>query len=148
MSASRLIKLAPTAILLAFLGYASVSLQASLPGAAEKEAALAKGLDVMLKDLAKPESWVTVEPGRLREILSMAVTPPAATPGTHSEPDAAAPPTSDPLADLIAGLSLDATFLQGRGLRSPSSTEGSTTKGRNSTSPTTTSPGRRWSSSS
>jgi hypothetical protein len=112
MSASRLIKLAPTAILLAFLGYAAVALQASLPGAAEKEAALAKGLDVMLKDLAKAESWVTVEPGRLRNPF-LAVTPPAATPDAP-EPDAAAPPTSDPLADIIAGLSLDATFLQGR----------------------------------
>ena len=66
----------------------------------------------MLKDLAKPESWVTVEPGRLRNPFQ-AVTPPAAT-SDAPEPDAAAPPTSDPLADIIAGLSLDATFLQGR----------------------------------
>jgi hypothetical protein len=112
MNASRLIKFAPTAILFAFLGYASFSLQAALPGAAEKEAALAKGLELMLNDLAKPESWAVGETGRLRNPF-LAVTPPAATPDAP-EPDATALPQSDPLAEIVAGLSLDATFLQGR----------------------------------
>ncbi len=43
----------------------------------------------------------------------LAVTPPAATPDAPS-PTRPPIPTSDPLADIVAGLSLDATFLQGR----------------------------------
>jgi hypothetical protein len=110
MSASRLIKLAPTATLLAFLGYASFSLQAALPGAAEKEAALAKGFDLMLQDLVAPDSGGTAKQSAARNPF-LAVAPP---PPETAEAAAPAATESDPLAGVVAGLSLDATFLQGR----------------------------------
>ncbi len=110
MSAGRLIKYAPTAILIAFLGYASYSLQAALPGAAEKEGALAKGLDLMLKELVASNPAGDDGGGQLRNPF-LAVKPPAPE---VAEPVASAAPESDRLAEVIAGLSLDATFLQGR----------------------------------
>ena len=76
MSAGRLIKYAPSAILIAFLGYASYSLQAALPGAAEKEGALAKGLDLMLKELVASNPAGDDGGGQLRNPF-LAVKPPA-----------------------------------------------------------------------
>ena len=110
MSASKAIKLAPTAILLAFLGYASYSLKASLPGAAQEHAELTKGFDLMLRDLVTTGREETAELSKLRNPF-LAVTPPAPE---APEPDPSAAPDSDPLAEVVAGLTLDATFLQGR----------------------------------
>jgi hypothetical protein len=111
MNAARLIKYSPTAILVIFLGYAAYSLQAALPDAAEKQAAIEKGFDLLLKKL------VTTDPaGGAASIRSrdpfLVVRPPA--PPEAAEPDAPESPESDPLAEVIADLKLDATFLQGR----------------------------------
>lgn len=110
MSAARLIKFSPTAILLAYLGYASFSLQAALPGAADQEAALARGLEQTLKELVATESVAADAASRLRNPF-LAVRQPVPD---AAEPEASADPASDRLAEIIAGLSLDATFLQGR----------------------------------
>jgi hypothetical protein len=110
MSVSRLIKLAPSAILLAFVGYASVSLHGALPGAGASEAALAKGLDVMLQDLTV-ESAAVLKQVQLRDPFRPVIQATAAVSPTPAGPP---PVKDDPLAEIVAGLSLDATFVQGR----------------------------------
>lgn len=111
MNASRIIKLAPTALVLVFLGYASYSLQASLPGAAERQAALAKGLDLMLQDIVTSDPIGADKLGRLRDPFLPVVR--AATSSAGVEHVAVAAPEDDPLIDVVAALNLDATFLQG-----------------------------------
>jgi hypothetical protein len=110
MSISRLIKQAPTAILVAFVGYASVSLHGALPDAGATQADLAKSLDALVEDV-KSESASVLKQVRLRDPFR-----PAAPAEAAAAPRADAPAVAkgDPLADIVAGLSLDATFIQGR----------------------------------
>jgi hypothetical protein len=110
MSIQRLIKLAPTAILLAFVGYASASLHGTLPDSGATQAELTKGLDVMVQDLAT-DSAAALKQVKLRDPFLPAA--PAAA-EVAARPDAPAPSKADPLAEIVAGLSLDATFIQGR----------------------------------
>ena len=112
MNASRLIKLAPNAILVAYLGYASFSLQSALPGAAAEQAALEKGFDLMLQDFAASEMGAGATLRQIRNPFLVVVPP--AEPAAADEPDSSAEPESDKLAAIVAGLTLDATFIQGR----------------------------------
>jgi hypothetical protein len=111
MNPRKLLKLAPTAVLLAFLGYTGFSLQATMPGVAEREEELAKGLDVLVKDLIAAHAPGGDDPGRTRDPFV-----PVARPVPEAEVAARedAPSASDPLAETVAGLSLEATFIQGR----------------------------------
>ena len=111
MNASRLIKLAPNAILLAFVGYAFFSLRSALPGAASEQAALEKGFELMLRDLATSGAGATAELGQIRNPF-LVVAPPAAA-AADAEPAADAESETDQLAEIIASLTLDATFIQG-----------------------------------
>jgi hypothetical protein len=111
MSASKVIAFAPTGILVAFLGYATYSLQSALPGASEKKDELAKGLDLMLQDIVTASRDAKDDLDRMRDpFLPVRPTEEA----KEAAPEAAALPESDRLAEIIAGLSLDATFLQGK----------------------------------
>jgi hypothetical protein len=110
MSISRLIKQAPTVILVAFVGYASVSLQGALPDAGATQAELAKGLDALAQDVAS-ESAAVLKKVQLRDPFLPVASPEAPTAPRANGP---APAKADPLADIVAGLSLDATFIQGR----------------------------------
>ena len=66
----------------------------------------------MLQDLAASGKGATVELGQIRNPF-LVVAPPAAA-ATAAEPDAAAEPETDKLAEIISRLTLDATFIQGR----------------------------------
>ncbi len=112
MNAKQLIKLAPTAVLLGFVAFAYSSLQGALPGAGQKQAELAKGLDLMFQDIAASDPVGALKEVRLRDPF-LPVVPVVATPESAGS-DAPAQPETDPLTDIVAGLSLDATFVQGR----------------------------------
>jgi hypothetical protein len=111
MSPAKLLKSAPIAVLLAFLGYSVFTLQAAIPGAAEKEAELAKGLEQMLHDLVAAHAVAGGAPVPTRDPFVPVARPEEAAEAAARE---AASPASDPLAEVVAGLSLDATFIQGR----------------------------------
>jgi hypothetical protein len=111
MTAARLIKLSPNIILLAFAAYGSYTLQAALPGAAEDRAELAKGIDLLLEDIASSDPAGMLKRAALRDPFRP-VLPPA--PVVIVADDAAKQPGADEMAELVASLQLDATFLQGR----------------------------------
>jgi hypothetical protein len=111
MNPRKLLKLAPTAVLLASLGYACFTLQAALPGAAEAETELARGLDVLLKDLVAVHAAVGGDPVRTRDPFVSVARP---VPEAEVAAQASAQQASDPLAEIIDGLGLEATFIQGR----------------------------------
>jgi hypothetical protein len=111
MNASKVIAFAPTVILLAFLGYSAYSLQSALPGASEKKDELSKGLDLMLQDIVTASRDAKEDLDRMRDPF-LPVRPPEEV--KEVAPETAALPESDGLAEIIAGLSLDATFLQGK----------------------------------
>jgi hypothetical protein len=113
MSGAKLVKLVPTLILVGLMGYSVYAIQSGLPGAAETRAEVQKGLGQMVQDMVTDGSGAAAKlEVKLRDPFWVAVAAPA-----HEESPAQDQPDSperDTLAEVVRGLSLDATFLQGR----------------------------------
>lgn len=109
MSTARLIKLAPTLILFGYLGYAVFTLQPAPVDAVQAERALEK---TVIELLAEGAEVTDALKGRVRDPFS--ASPPAADAPAGPAKEVVQQPVNDPIADLVRGMSLDATFLQGR----------------------------------
>ena len=100
--------------MLAFLTYASYSVHASLPDAANEGKDMANGLDVMMKDVLRASAD---EAKGLTDVVFrdpfLASQKPAEAP-MPQKADLADDSDVDPLAEMVKGLALDATFLQGQ----------------------------------
>jgi hypothetical protein len=114
MSISKLIKLAPMIIMIAFLAYAGYSMQSSATDLDGDQSGLAKELDAVVQDiLAVGDAIKAGTSDALRDPFQVSERPVlaggAAAAKDGSEPDS----ESDPNAEIVRGLSLDATFVQG-----------------------------------
>jgi hypothetical protein len=114
MNTAKLVKLAPTLILIAFLGYASYSLHESLPSRASGRSDVAKGLDMVEDMLASGTVAAARLIGEFRDPFQVSHMPSPQVDASQSQPGHPAEAPSDPLADLVRGMTLDATFFQGR----------------------------------
>ncbi len=111
MNPLQMARIAPTAILLAYLVYSGFTLESSTPLAVEQKAEIARGLDVLFNDVAEiGEELVRME-GELRDPFQIVVPPP---PEPEPNEVAAAEPLADPLEAVVAALNLEATFVQGK----------------------------------
>ena len=112
MNAAKLIKLAPMLILVAFLAYAGYSIHASADDPAEDQAGKLKDSNTVVPDTVTAGNAVEDDQaGALRDPFQVGLKPGAVAGAHESE---AASPDSDRLAEIVQGLKLDATFLQGR----------------------------------
>jgi hypothetical protein len=104
----------PTLIMLAFLTYASYSVHASLPDAANEGKDMANGQDVMMKDLlhASADEAKSLTNVVFRDPFQASQKPADAP--KPQKADLANDSEADPLAELVKGLALDATFVQGQ----------------------------------
>jgi hypothetical protein len=100
-------------ILVACLAYASYRIHSILPGSTGERIELAKGLDVMVKDVinAGADEVRTLADETLRDPFRSG---PKSSDAAKSPDVATGEPEADSLAGFVAGLSLDATFLQGK----------------------------------
>jgi hypothetical protein len=113
MSVPKLIKLMPTLILVGTLGYSVSAIQSGLPGAGESRAEVQKGIEQMMQDLvAEGSGAATKLEGKLRDPFWATVA--ATAPQEAAARELSHSPEADPLAEFVRGLTLDATFLQGR----------------------------------
>jgi hypothetical protein len=113
MSAARIIKFAPTLILVGCLGYSFFATQSAMPGAGQAQAEMRKGLDRMVQDVLVEGAGAAAElEGKLRDPFWATGAP--TTPQESAAPELPGPPEADALAEIVRGLTLDATFLQGR----------------------------------
>ena len=114
MKTIKLANRVPTLIMLAFLTYASYSVQASLPDAANEGKDVANGLDVMMKDVLRASAD---EAKSLTNVVFRDPFQASQKPVDAPKPqkaDLANDSEADPLAEMVKGLALDATFLQGQ----------------------------------
>lgn len=114
MKTIKLANRVPTLIMLAFLTYASYSVQASLPDAANEGKDVANGLDVMMKDVLRASAD---EAKSLTNVVFRDPFQASQKPVDAPKPqkaDLANDSEADPLAEMVKGLTLDATFLQGQ----------------------------------
>jgi hypothetical protein len=112
MNAARLIKHGPMLILVAFLAYAGYSIHASADDPGEDQAGQVKDVNAVQKEIITADNAEEgVQAGGLRDPFQVVVKPgPVASAHGSHEDDA---PDSDLLAEIVRGLKLDATFLQG-----------------------------------
>jgi len=113
MKTAALLKRTPTLIVVAFLAYACYSIHASLPDSSAGRTDLAKGLDVMTKDV------VHTSANEVRSLTKVMLRDPfrlSLKAADASKPTTAGPDDSeaDSLAKIVSDLTLDATFLQGQ----------------------------------
>ncbi len=114
MNTAKLLKLAPTLILIVFLGYSSYSLHESLPKRATGRSDVEKGLEVMEGMLESGTETAERLIGEFRDPFQVShVTSPSAD-ASQSQASLPSDPPSDPLADLVRQMTLEATFFQGR----------------------------------
>jgi hypothetical protein len=113
MNTAKLLNRAPTLIMIACLAYACYKIHAILPDSAAGRDELAKGLDVMVKDVlhAGAAEARTLARDALRDPFR---TRPKSAEAAKTADVAIADRESDPLAGFVHSLSLDATFLQGK----------------------------------
>jgi hypothetical protein len=113
MNTAKLLKRTPTLIMIACLAYACYKIQAILPDSGAGRDELTKGLDVMVKDVfhAGADEVRTLARDALRDPFRIRA---RSADVVKSEDVTMADPGSDPLAGFVHGLSLDATFLQGK----------------------------------
>jgi hypothetical protein len=112
MNAARLIKHGPMLILVAFLAYAGYSIHASADDPGEDQGGQVKDVNAVQKEIVTADNAEEgVQAGGLRDPFQVVVKPGpvASAHGSHDD-DA---PDSDLLAEIVRGLKLDATFLQG-----------------------------------
>ena len=113
MRIATLIKLAPTTILVGSLGYSWFSMESGLPGAAETRADVQKGLDRMVQEVLTESSTAASKlEGKLRDPFWVSV--PKTADKETAPGQGTGPAESDELAEMVRGMTLDATFLQGR----------------------------------
>jgi len=112
MNTVKLLKLVPMLIMVTFLAYSAYSIQASLPESAAGQSDPMKGLEIMVDDVLDASAATA------RSLASEGLRNPfqvRTKPGMVQPQDAALlDPESDPLAEIVQGLTLEATFLQGR----------------------------------
>jgi hypothetical protein len=113
MKMATLLKRAPTLIMVAFLTYACYSIHASLGGPTAGRSDLANGLDVMMKDVLNSgaDEVRGLTQAMLRDPFQVVLKPADASKPKNELPT---DPETDPLAEIVSGLTLDATFLQGQ----------------------------------
>jgi hypothetical protein len=114
MNVARLMKLAPTLILVGFVGYSLFAMESGIPEAAEKETEMKKGLEQMVQDMVAESSTTAAKlEGKLRDPFWVAVAA-APTAQEAAAKELSATPRLDELAEIVRGMTLEATFLQGR----------------------------------
>jgi hypothetical protein len=113
MNTASLLKRAPILIMIACLSYSCYTIHAILPDSSAGPSDLAKGLDILVEDAihAGADEVKALTREALRDPFRIRPKPEEATKPVDV---AAADPESDPLAGVVQGLSLDATFLQGK----------------------------------
>jgi hypothetical protein len=112
MNAQGLIKLAPTLILVGFLGYSLYSMQSAIPEAAELRTEMQKDFDRLVQEVVTESSTAAVKlEGKLRDPFWVATAPATRESAPKEETVAGA---QDDLAGIVKGMTLDATFLQGK----------------------------------
>lgn len=113
MNVARLVKQAPTLIVVACLGYASFSMESGMPEAAQRQAEIQKGLDLLLQDVVAEGSTAAARlEGQFRDPFWVTVAAPAIPDGEPAKN--AGSPEADKLAEVVRAMRLEATFLQGR----------------------------------
>jgi len=112
MNTVKLLKLVPMLTMVTFLAYSAYSIHASLPEPAVGQSDAVKGLEIMANDILDASAATA------RSLASESLRNPfqvRTKPGLSKPQDVAAlDPESDPLAEIVQDLTLDATFLQGR----------------------------------
>jgi len=112
MNTTKLIKLSPMILMVAFLAYAGYSIHASAVDPDAGPSSLAKEVDGIVQEMrAVGNALATAPAASLRDPFQPAAKPAGST-GAESKDDAVDPST-DALADLVRGLRLDGTFVQG-----------------------------------
>ncbi len=113
MNTAKLLKRAPTLMMVVCLAYACYRINTIVPERAPGRNELAKGLDVMVKDVLYSGALEvkTLTGDALRDPFRTRVKSSAVARAAEA---AAADPETDPLASFVHSLSLDATFLQGK----------------------------------
>ncbi len=114
MNAAKLIKLAPMLIMIAVLAYAGYSINTSAGDPDAGESGVAKGVDAVMQKIVTASS--SIEGGLndvLRDPFQIGLVPGA---GILKSQDSASA-DSDLLAQIVQGLKLNATFLQGHNQR-------------------------------
>jgi hypothetical protein len=111
MNLARLIKHGPMLILVAFLAYAGYSIHASADDPGEDQAGQVKDVNAVQKEIVTADNAEEgVQAGGLRDPFQVVVKPGPVASAHGSHDDA---PDSDLLAEIVLGLKLNATFLQG-----------------------------------
>ncbi len=111
MNPSQMARIAPTAVLLAYLIYSGYSLESSMPLATDQKAGIARGLDVLMNEVAEVGEELLRLEGDLRDPFQIVVPPP---PEPEPNEVVAAVPPPDPLEAIVSALNLEATFVQGK----------------------------------
>jgi hypothetical protein len=113
MNTGSLLKRAPILIMVLCLSYACYKIHAILPDSGAGGNDLAKGLDVMVEDAlhAGADEVQALTRAALRDPFRIRS---KSADAAKQEDVATADPESDPLTGVVQGLSLDATFLQGK----------------------------------
>jgi hypothetical protein len=112
MSTVKLLKLAPMLIMAAFLAYSIYSIHANLPPPAAAQSVHKKGLEIMVDEILDASAATA------RNLASEGLANPfqvrtkAGAP--QSQEVGRVDPESAPLDEIVRGLTLDGTFLQGR----------------------------------
>jgi hypothetical protein len=114
MKMATLLKRAPTLIMVAFLAYACYSIHEIMAGPEAAGTDLANGLDVMLKDVlrASADEVQGLSKKMLRDPFQVVLE--AANAPKPPEPEPSDDAEADSLATIVGGLTLDATFIQGK----------------------------------
>lgn len=112
MNVRGLIKMAPTLLLVGFLGYSLYSMQSAIPEASEMGTEMRKDFDRIVQEVVAESSTAAVKlEGKLRDPFWVATAP--AKRGAAAKEETVAP-AQDDLAEIVKGMTLDATFLQGK----------------------------------
>jgi hypothetical protein len=112
MNAVKLLNAAPLLIMVAFLAYAGYSIHASAGDPAAGQSGLAKDKGAVVPDIVTAGDAMPGGPtGAFRDPFQVGLKPGAVA----TRDDAKLVPDSDILAEIVQGLTLSATFLQGRG---------------------------------
>jgi hypothetical protein len=114
MSMTKLIKLSPLVLMVAFLAYSGYSIHSSAVDPDAGPTTLAKDVDAIVQELRTVGNSIATAPGvSLRDpfqVVAKPVDKEAAADGKDAEP---AEPATDTLADAVRSLRLDGTFVQG-----------------------------------
>jgi hypothetical protein len=115
MNTTKLIKLSPLLLMIAFLAYACYSIHASASDPDAGPSALAKEVDSIVQELrAVGKSIATAPVGALRDPFQIVAKPVVAVADDEADDEEPAGPATDPLLDIVRGLNLEGTFVQGR----------------------------------